>query len=85
MTYFALIIGNNNVFDCALKKLFNYYEKRNMIESDQYEKLWTIWTNDLSRNLMYFFGFFYSFFATLVYFVGGKLLKTRLIMIRGKI
>lgn len=69
MIYFALIIGNNNVFDYVLKKLIKYYEEQNLINSEQYEKLWDIWSNDLSRNLMYFFAIFYSFFATFIYFL----------------
>lgn len=75
MIYFALIIGNNNVFDYVLKRILNFYENHNLTESDKYEKMWSLWTNDLSRNLMYFFGILYSFFGTLVYILVVRLKK----------
>ena len=37
--------------------------------------MWSLWTNDLSRNLMYFFGILYSFFGTLVYILVVRLKK----------
>jgi hypothetical protein len=75
MIYFALIIGNNNVFDYVLKMIINFYENHNLTESDKYEKMWSLWTNDLSRNLMYFFGILYSFFGTLVYILVVRIKK----------
>lgn len=68
MMYFALVLGNNKVFDFLITKIIKYYEIKNLIDSYQYEQLWDIWSNDLSRNLMYFYGLFYSLFASFFYF-----------------
>lgn len=64
MTYLALVLGANPIHDYVLKKLFLMFEKNGMTNSEQYENLWSMWSNDLSRNLMYFFGLFYSLFST---------------------
>lgn len=64
MIYIALIVGSNQIHDYVLKKLFLMFEKNGMTNSEQYENLWSMWSNDLSRNLMYFFGLFYSLFST---------------------
>lgn len=75
MTYIALVLGNNNVFDFVVKELIKYYENNNMTESYQYEQLWIIWANDLSRNLMYLFAVFYSLLTTLIYFIISKIFR----------
>lgn len=77
MTYIALVLGNNKVFDFVVKKLFQYYENNNLTESSQYELLWTIWANDLSRNLMYVYAFFYSLLTTLIFFIFVKILRKK--------
>lgn len=77
MTYIALVLGNNNVFDFVVKKLIKYYENNNMTESYQYEQLWIIWANDLSRNLMYLFAVFYSLLTTLIYFIISKIFRKK--------
>lgn len=77
MTYIALVFGNNNLFDFIVKKLFQYYEYNNLTESYQYEKLWNIWANDLSRNLMYVYAFFYSLLTTLFFFIFVKILRKK--------
>ena len=77
MTYITLILGNNNIFDFVVKKLIKHYENINMIESYQYEQLWSIWANDLSRNLMYLFAVFYSLLTTLIYFIFVKILRKK--------
>jgi len=77
MTYIALVFGNNNLFDFIVKKLFQYYEYNNLTESYQYEKLWNIWANDLSRNLMYVYAFFYSLLTTLIFFIFVKILRKK--------
>ena len=73
MTYLALIIGNNNVFDFVLKRMISHYVERTNIFSENYEKLWNIWSNDLSRNLMYIFAIPYSLLATFVFFILRRL------------
>lgn len=70
ITYIALVIGNNNVFDFTLIKLLKYCEYLNIIESEQ---LWDIWSNDLSRNLMYFYAIFYSIVTSIFYYVLKKI------------
>ena len=77
MTYITLVLGNNNIFDFVVKKLIKHYENINMIESYQYEQLWSIWANDLSRNLMYLFAVFYSLLTTLIYFIFVKILRKK--------
>ncbi len=77
MTYIALVLGNNNVFDFVVKELIKYYENNNMTESYQYEQLWIIWANDLSRNLMYLFAVFYSLLTTLIYFIISKIFRKK--------
>ena len=74
MTYITLVLGNNNIFDFVVKKLIKHYENISMIESYQYEQLWSIWANDLSRNLMYLSAVFYSLLTTLIYFIFVKIL-----------
>ena len=69
MIYIALIVGSNQIHDYVLKKLFLMFEKNGMTNSEQYENLWSMWSNDLSRNLMYFFGLFYSLFSTSLTFL----------------
>ncbi len=75
MIYFALILGTNNVYDFVLLKLIYYYENHNLTETVQYEQLWNHWSNDLSRNLMYFGAIFYSLFASLLYVIFSKFIK----------
>lgn len=75
MIYFALIIGNQSVFDFVMRRLFEYYENHNMKDSPFYDKLLIIWASDVARTFMFFFGIFYSFFSVLIYIVVGKLKK----------
>lgn len=77
MTYITLVLGNNNIFDFVVKKLIKHYENISMIESYQYEQLWSIWANDLSRNLMYLSAVFYSLLTTLIYFIFVKILRKK--------
>ena len=75
MIYIALVVENNSIFDFVLKKIIGYYERLNMIESYQYEQLWKVWANDLSRNLMHFYAILFSFVASFLYFSLSKLLE----------
>lgn len=75
MIYFALVFGANNVFDFILNRLIAYYENNEKIYTPEYEQLWQILINDLSRNFLYIFGLFYSAFATWLNFLILKVLK----------
>lgn len=68
MIYFSLVFGANPVFDFILKKMIAYYEMNGLINTQEYEELWKVWSNDLSRKLLFFFGFFYSLLVTFFYF-----------------
>ncbi len=69
MIYFSLVFGANTVFDFVLKKIIVYYEMNNLINTQEYETLWKVWSNDLSRNFLFFFVFLYSLIVTLFYLI----------------
>lgn len=77
MAYFAQVFGCQFVFDFTIRRLFEYYENHNMTDSFLYDKLFRIRANDAGRNLIVFFGIFYSFILVLIYIVIGKI-KRRL-------
>ena len=64
MTYLALVLGANPIHDYILERLLLFFEEKGMANSKESLKLWDLWSNDLSRNLMYFFGLLYSLFST---------------------
>ena len=74
MIYFALVFGANNVFDFVLSKTIEYYELK---EKDS-EQLWALWTNDLSRNLLYVFAVPISLFMSCIYFLFIRTLRSKL-------
>jgi hypothetical protein len=77
MAYFTQVFGCQFVFDFTIRRLFEYYENHNMTDSFLYDKLFRIRANDAGRNLIVFFGIFYSFILVLIYIVIGKI-KRRL-------
>ena len=69
MTYLALVIGTNLIHDFVLKRLLDMYENKGLGNTEECNKLWDLWTNDLSRNLMPFLGPVYSLISTLITFL----------------
>lgn len=76
MVYFVLVFSSNCVFDFTLTKLLNYFETNSLTKTKEYAQLWDIWSNDLSRNAMYFLGIFYSILAVTIY-LSTMLLKAK--------
>lgn len=76
MVYFVLVFSSNCVFDFTLRKIIGWYEKNSLTNTTEYAQLWVIWSNDLSRNAMYFWGILYSILAVTIYF-GTMLLKSK--------
>lgn len=60
MIYVALIIGGKFIFELVLNKLLRYYESNTLINTEGYEKLYSLWTNDLSRNFIFLTGLIFS-------------------------
>jgi len=70
--YFFLIIGLQ-IFELILRIRLATFEEISISHisdmTENWSKLMRIYTNDLGRNLLYFFGIFYSLIVAIIFFI----------------